>query len=116
MPDFICNAISCFDFPDADSVLLKVKEESAELETAMKCQDISQIEEEMGDLLLSITSLCRKLGVDAEEALNKATDKFISRFEAIENEVISSGLSMENLSMEQLDAIWDKNKAKSVEK
>ena len=107
---------SCFDFPDADSVLLKVKEESAELETAMKCQDISQIEEEMGDLLLSITSLCRKLGVDAEEALNKATDKFISRFEAIENEVISSGLSMENLSMEQLDAIWDKNKAKSVEK
>jgi uncharacterized protein YabN with tetrapyrrole methylase and pyrophosphatase domain len=62
---------------------------------------------------LSLTTLCRKLNIDAEVALNKATNKFITRFEEVENEVISQGKSIDGLSMEQLDAIWDKNKAKN---
>ena len=103
---------NCFDFPDADSVMLKVKEELCELEGAISESSCENIEEEMGDLLLSLTSLCRKLKIDSEVALNKATNKFIDRFEAIENEVISMGLDINTLEMQQLDAIWDKNKEK----
>lgn len=104
---------SCFDFPDAESVLKKVREEADELEAAISSADTANIEEEMGDLLLSITSLCRKLGIESEVALNKATEKFIDRFEAIEKEVIASDLRIEDMSVKELDAIWDRNKAKN---
>ena len=103
---------SCFDFADASSVMDKLREETEELENAMSSGITGDIEEEVGDLLLTVTSLCRKLGVESEIALNKATEKFICRFEAVENEVNNMGLCIENLSMKQLDAIWDKNKAK----
>jgi uncharacterized protein YabN with tetrapyrrole methylase and pyrophosphatase domain len=75
--------------------------------------DSDAIEEEMGDLLLTVTSLCRKLGVKPENALNRATDKFIDRFEQVEQAVIAKGLDIGNLTMPELDAIWDENKKKS---
>ena len=71
-----------------------------------------EIFEEMGDLLLSVTSLCRKLGVESEVALGAATNKFIDRFDAVEQEVISQGKQMSELTLGELDAIWDKNKQK----
>jgi tetrapyrrole methylase family protein/MazG family protein len=101
---------SCFDFPDADSVMQKVYEELDELKGAMFEGNAEHIEEEMGDLLLTVTSLCRKVGVESEVALSKATNKFIDRFEKIENAVLSEGLQMSDLSLAELDAIWDKNK------
>ena len=107
---------SCFDFPDAESVMLKLREETDELDEAMRAGSREQMEEEVGDLLLSVTSLCRKMGVDPEVALCRTTDKFIDRFEAIEKEVISSGLDINALSVEELDVIWDKNKAKNGKK
>ena len=105
----------CFDFPSAEDVMDKVCEELAELNEAMQEQSSEKIEEEMGDLLLSITSLCRKLGVDSEKALSKSTDKFISRFEAVEQIVLSEGKQMEEMSLAELDAIWDQNKQKLKE-
>ena len=107
---------SCFDFPDADSVMLKVKEELCELEEAVASGCKQDTEEEMGDLLLTVTSLCRKLKIDPEVALNKATDKFIDRFEMIEKEVVSEGLDINQLKMQELDAIWDRNKQKTIKK
>ena len=104
---------SCFDFPDVPSILAKVKEELCELETAIDNADADNIYEEAGDLLLSVTSLCRKLNVNAESALNDATDKFINRFEAIENNVISMGKNIKEMNMIELDMIWDQNKQKS---
>ena len=101
---------SCFDFPDADSVMLKVKEELSELEEAIMQKNAQNIEEEMGDLIFSITSLCRKLSVEPEVALNKATDKFINRFAALEEAVLAENKDITNLDMAELDAIWDKNK------
>jgi tetrapyrrole methylase family protein/MazG family protein len=101
---------SCFDFPDTDSVMRKVYEELDELKGAMLEGNAEHIEEEMGDLLLTVTSLCRKVGVESEVALSKATNKFIDRFEKIENAVLSEGLQMSDLSLAELDAIWDKNK------
>ena len=101
---------SCFDFPNADEVMLKVKEELAELEAAIANSDAENIEEEIGDLIFSITSLCRKLNVEPEIALNKATDKFISRFAALESVVLSQGKDIMKLDMTELDAIWNQNK------
>lgn len=103
---------SCFDFPDAQSVMDKVSEELVEVSEAMASGSSNEIFEEIGDLLLSITSLCRKLHVDAEMALNKATDKFIDRFREVENEVTSQNRAMSECSLEELDAIWDKIKKK----
>jgi tetrapyrrole methylase family protein/MazG family protein len=88
----------------------KVYEELDELKGAMLEGNAEHIEEEMGDLLLTVTSLCRKVGVESEIALSKATNKFIDRFEKIENAVLSEGLQMSDLSLAELDAIWDKNK------
>jgi len=102
----------CFDFADPAEVMDKVCEELTELSDAMSDGTISDIEEEMGDLLLSVTSLCRKLGVDAEVALNKATDKFIDRFEIVEKSVTEDGMSINDVSSEDLNAIWNEIKHK----
>lgn len=101
---------SCFDFPNADSVMLKVKEELLELEEAMSNNDAAGMEEEMGDLIFSIVSLCRKLDIDSEVALNNATNKFIRRFSALEQCVLAEGRDIMKLDMSELDDIWDKNK------
>ena len=104
---------SCFDFPNADSVMLKVKEELCELEEALASNDASAIEEEMGDVIFSIVSLCRKIGVEPEVALNKATEKFIKRFSVLEAAVIAEGKDITKLDMNELDAIWDNIKHKA---
>ena len=102
----------CFDFADEDEVVEKIHEEMAELRVASVAGDADSCEEEVGDLLLSITSLCRKLSIDPEVALNRATDKFIRRFELLENAVTAEGKTMENLSSEELNRIWNENKHK----
>ena len=103
---------SCFDFENAEQVLDKINEEIAELKEAADSGDRSAVEEEMGDLLLTVTSLCRKLGVESEVALAKATDKFIDRFEAVEKEAAKLGKGMDELSNDMLNDIWDQIKHK----
>lgn len=102
----------CFDFPTTEDVMDKISEELVEVSEAIEEGNAEHISEEIGDLLLSITSLCRKLGVDAERSLFDATNKFIDRFEAIENEVIAQNKSIEECAVGELDLIWDKNKKK----
>ena len=101
---------SCFDFETTEAVMDKLTEEMVEVSEAMEANDKAGIEEEIGDLLLTVTSLCRKLDVDAEVALNRATDKFISRFDRIEKEVLEQGKDIKSMTMPELDAIWDKIK------
>lgn len=101
---------SCFDFANAEEVFCKLDEEIAEVKAAAASGNHAAIEEEMGDLLLTVTSLSRKLGVKSEEALTHATDKFIDRFEKVEQTVLAEGKQMDQLSMPELDAIWDRIK------
>ena len=98
---------ACFDFGSADEVYKKLDEEIAEVKAAAETGDQAAVEEELGDLLLTVTSLARKLGVKSEEALFHATNKFIDRFEKVENAVIAAGKDMDTLTMAELDAIWD---------
>ena len=90
----------------------KVYEEAREVETA----DSDAVSEEIGDLLFAAVNVARKHGVDPEEALYRATDKFIGRFSAVEKAVSDSGRRMEELSMEELDGIWDGVKAENGSK
>ena len=111
--DKVGRKASCFDFPNAESVMLKVKEELLEVEEAIAQGNAENIEEELGDLIFSVVSLCRKLSVESEVALNKATDKFIKRFAMLESFVLAEGKDITKLDMIELDAIWEKNKEKS---
>jgi uncharacterized protein YabN with tetrapyrrole methylase and pyrophosphatase domain len=101
---------SFFDFESTDLVFDKLYEEIEELREAAQSKSAEDVKEEMGDLLLTVTSLARKLGVDSEEALYSATNKFIDRFEKVENAVLSEGKQVENMTMPELDAVWDKIK------
>ncbi len=101
---------ACFDFETTEAVWDKLDEEIAEVKAAAASGNKEAVAEELGDLLLTVTSLARKLGVKSEEALFHATNKFIDRFELVENAVLSEGKTMEELTMPELDAIWDKIK------
>lgn len=104
----------CFDFQDADEVMVKLEEEFNELREAMEHGSREEREEEMGDLLLTVTSLCRKLNVDPEVALGKATDKFIDRFATVEGVVLENGGDIQAVSLCELNRIWDENKHKKT--
>ena len=101
---------SFFDFETAEAVFDKLYEEIEEVREAMKRGVREEIDEEIGDLLLTVTSLARKAHTDSEEALTAATNKFIDRFELVENCVLAQGKNVEDLSMLELDAVWDEIK------
>ena len=81
-----------------------------EVSDAANDQNAAKIKEEYGDLLFSVVNLARFLKIDAEEALAAASDKFISRFEKVENLAISRGIDMPNTPIEELDKLWDEVK------
>jgi tetrapyrrole methylase family protein/MazG family protein len=98
---------SFFDFETTEAVFDKLYEEIDEIRAAMADGDPDALKEEMGDLLLTVTSLARKIGVDGEESLYCATNKFIDRFEKVEKTVLKQGKSVENMTMTELDEVWD---------
>ena len=101
---------SFFDFETADAVFDKLYEEIEEVREAMKNGESDSVKEEIGDLLLTVTSLARKAKVDSEEALANATNKFIDRFEKVEIFVNNQGKDVEEMSMQELDEVWDQIK------
>jgi len=103
---------SCFDFPQVSDVMDKLSEEFVEVSEAIEEGNEEHIREEIGDLLLTVTSLCRKLGVSAEDSLREATDKFINRFERIETDLSAKGIAITDVPVEELDKIWCANKEK----
>ncbi|WP_417610432.1 nucleoside triphosphate pyrophosphohydrolase [Parasphingorhabdus sp.] len=94
-----------FDWPDKAPVKEKLLEELDEVEAA---RDASEVHEEIGDLLFSAVNLARHYQVDAERALSDATAKFTKRFNAVEANVTKN---MQEMSLEELEAEWQKAKA-----
>jgi MazG family protein len=103
-----------FDWPDVAPVFGKIREEADELEVACAAQDTSGMEHELGDLLFSVVNLARKLGVDAEAALAATNERFTRRFTYVEQHISQQGLSMEEASLEQMDAAWDAAKVQEA--
>ncbi len=100
-----------FDWSEIPPVAAKVREELAEVEAAAATGDHDATEDEIGDLLFATVNLARKLKVDGEVALQRATDKFSKRFRAVESLATTRGLAMEKMSLAELDALWDEVKA-----
>jgi tetrapyrrole methylase family protein/MazG family protein len=101
---------SMLDFPTVDDVLAKLDEEVAELKAAIRSGENSEMTEELGDVLLTLSSLSRKIDVDAERALNDSTTKFIDRFEKVENECEKRGINMKESDISVLDGIYNETK------
>lgn len=99
-----------FDWHDKDGAISKVHEEINELLNAVEHNSQPEIEDEFGDLLFSCVNVSRFLNVDSEEALKKATDKFIQRFQIVEKLANEKDISMKDASLEELDLLWDRAK------
>lgn len=83
-----------------------VRAERAELQAAIAAGDVSMMEEELGDLLFSCVNTARHLGIDAEQALTKATNKFIDRFATAEQMLTDDGKKLTELTADELDMYW----------
>lgn len=102
-----------FDWENMGQVFDKVDEEYGELKKAMHDNDADGIREEVGDLLFALVNLSRRLGVEAEESLRKATDKFINRFKYVEKRISETGRKLQDSTLCEMDAFW--NDAKKEE-
>ncbi|NCC16807.1 MAG: nucleoside triphosphate pyrophosphohydrolase [Clostridia bacterium] len=102
-----------FDFYETSGAMAKVKEEVEELQEAIE-QGLGTEEEEYGDILFAMVNISRFLKINPEFALTKATKKFINRFEYVENSAISGGKTLSEMTLEEMDLLWDEAKAKSL--
>jgi len=100
-----------FDWPDLTGVVAKVHEEVDELDSAGSAPEQ---EEEFGDLLFALVNLGRRLGLSSESALQRANDKFTRRFAAVEAACCDQGVQPSDMTLDQLDALW--NAAKATER
>ncbi len=103
-----------FEWEKKEDVLHKVNEEMEELQQAIDQNDQQHIEEEMGDVLFSLVNYARFLHVDAEEALERTNKKFISRFNKMEKMAADKGMLLSNLSLQQMDELWNRIKKENV--
>jgi nucleoside triphosphate diphosphatase len=99
-----------FDWTEARDVIAKVEEELGEMKDAIASQDREMITDEIGDLLFAVVNLARKCEIDAESALQKATDKFVARFNRLEDELRRQGKRLGNVDLAEMDAIWERIK------
>lgn len=99
-----------FDWQAAHEAFPKIEEELEELRQAIAHEDASKVSEEMGDLLFSLVNYSRLSGFQAEELLHKAVDKFDARFRAMEHEIQQSGRDLREMTLEEMDAVWEQCK------
>jgi MazG family protein len=99
-----------FEWENKEQVWEKVKEEEAELKEAITENDQSKIEEEFGDLVFSLVNFARFLNIDAENALELTNKKFVNRFTQMEEKAMTSGKSLNDMSLQEMDSIWNQIK------
>jgi tetrapyrrole methylase family protein / MazG family protein len=103
-----------FDWDSVEGAICKVNEELKEYMEVYKSEEYGKIIEELGDLLFAVVNVCRFADVMPEFALNAATDKFIRRFEYIENESIKTGKKLEEMTLDEMDALWNQAKMNKI--
>lgn len=101
-----------FDWPDVHGALPKIAEEAAELTEAAAGDDDAHVREELGDLLFAVVNVARHLKVEPEAALRAATQKFRTRFEAVEALARDRGIDLHTAGLPTLDALWDEVKTR----
>lgn len=101
-----------FDFSCVEDAMDKVIEELNEIKDVYNTEKLSRIEEEVGDLIFSVVNVARLLKIDSEKALESTIFKFINRFSFIEKTAILKGKDLTNMSLEELDMLWEEIKSK----
>jgi XTP/dITP diphosphohydrolase len=96
-----------FEWENKDQVWEKVEEEMGELKEVVGTGQQEKIEEEFGDLVFSLINYARFLQVDAENALERTNKKFIHRFTQMEQQALNSGKDLHQMTLEEMDAIWN---------
>jgi nucleoside triphosphate diphosphatase len=99
-----------FDWNDPRAVLAKIREEADEIEAALDRKDVEELAEETGDLLFALVNLARHVGADPETALRGTNAKFERRFAYIERALAAKGRSLEDATLEEMDALWNEAK------
>ena len=96
-----------FEWKQKEDVWLKVEEEMNELQEAVGSGNAVHAEEELGDVLFSLINYARFLNIDAENALEQTNKKFIHRFTRMETIARAEGKNLYEMSLEEMDAIWN---------
>ena len=99
-----------FDWDDMSGAFDALESEIKELKSAVSEKDSDAIEDEFGDVLFSCVNVARFIGVDSEQSLTRANDKFMSRFLVVEKLAEERGIDMKNTPIEELDKLWDEAK------
>jgi XTP/dITP diphosphohydrolase len=99
-----------FDWEVRDQIWDKVMEEISELKKEIGNHDKGSIESELGDVFFSLINAARLYGIDPEAALEKTNRKFIKRFNYLEKETLSKGVSLHDMSLDEMNVIWEKAK------
>ena len=103
-----------FDWDEIDSVFEKLQEEIQELREVIEAPDEGErsinIEDEIGDALFVMVNIARHLKIDSESALKRANRKFRSRFEFIEGEFKRTGRTVDEASLSEMQALWQRAK------
>lgn len=99
-----------FDWDDVSGAFEKIKEETQELEEIQNSNQEDRLKEEIGDLLFSVVNVSRFLGIDPEGALNFTSQKFVKRFQYMEESADRAGESLENINLERKNKLWEEAK------
>ena len=99
-----------FDWTEVRDVVAKVEEELREMKEAIAALNRARIEDEIGDMLFAVVNLARKCKIDAESALQGGTDKFVTRFTQLEDEVKARGKELSDVGLSEMDEIWNRIK------
>jgi MazG family protein len=107
-----------FDWPDVEGIFDKLQEEVRELKEVISSGDDEsrreRLEDEIGDMLFVIVNIARYLKIDSESALKRANRKFKSRFQYMESELARQGKNLEQTSLEEMEALWQKAKSETI--
>jgi MazG family protein len=105
-----------FDWPDIEGIFAKLEEEIVELKQAIAGgaddQKRDRLEDEIGDLLFVLVNIARYLKIDSESALKRANRKFKSRFHYMEGELSRRGKTLEETSLQDMEALWQEAKSR----
>ncbi len=100
-----------FDWDSPEQVWDKVKEEISEFEEAARSGDCKDMEDEMGDVFFSLINAARIYRINPENALEKTNSKFIRRFNYVEQRAHELGKELRDMTLAEMDALWDEAKA-----
>jgi tetrapyrrole methylase family protein/MazG family protein len=101
-----------FDWQRVEDVMEKLEEELHEFRNALKSKEQREIEDELGDIFFVLVNISRFVGVNPDDALRKTISKFISRFRYIEMKAADAGRHLSDMTLQEMDALWDEAKKK----